>query len=120
SEFCSRCRFSGQFLLLSLLDGGTPNVEEPETDKQRRMKSQPVEYIWAHSRRYQPLDKRMPWPSGRITGETVLSETGRNAPGGMKSKERRRRRRLNAKLNAPWPKSLWMTNRLMDQSSGLL
>jgi len=84
------------------------------------MKSQTIMYIWAHSSRYQPLVGGMLWHSARIIGEIVLNETGRHTPEGMKSKERRRRRRLNAKLNAPRPKSLRMTNGLMDRRGELI
>jgi hypothetical protein len=44
--------------------------------------------------------------------ETALNETGQHAHGAMKKREGRRRKLLNAKLNAPQPKFQRMTNRV--------
>jgi hypothetical protein len=59
-----------------------------------------------------PLYERIPWHSGQITIETALNEIGRHAPGAMKNRERKKRKRLNAKPNAPQPKFHPTTNRL--------
>jgi len=58
-----------------------------------------------------PLHKRMPWYSDQITIETALNETGRHAPGARKNSERRKRKPLNARLNAPPPSFQPLTNR---------
>jgi hypothetical protein len=62
-----------------------------------------------------PLHKRIPWHSGRITIETVTNETGLDARGAMKSRVKRRRKLRNAKLSAPRPKLQRMTSRINGQ-----
>jgi hypothetical protein len=62
-----------------------------------------------------PHHKRIPWPSGRITTETVTSETGRHAHGAMKRKEKRMRKLRSVKLSAPRPKLHRMTSRIDGQ-----
>src|SRR5262249_21994013 len=61
--------------------------------------------------RYQPIGKRTPWHSNRITGGIALNETGRRAHELMKSRERRKIRQRNVKLNASHLKSLARTNK---------
>jgi len=47
--------------------------------------------------------------------ETACNETGQHAHGAMKNSERRRRRRLNARLNAPRSKLQRTTSRLTNR-----
>jgi hypothetical protein len=67
-----------------------------------------------------PHHKRTPWHSGRITTETVTSETGRHAHGAMKSREERMRKLRSEKLSAPHPKLLRMRSRIDGQIMTML
>jgi hypothetical protein len=67
-----------------------------------------------------PRYKRIPWHSGRITTETVTSETGRHAHEAMKSREERMRKLRSEKLSAPHPKLHRMRSRIDGQIMKML
>ena len=87
-------------------------AKHAQKQRQEEFRASPT---WFDKVRYQPLRKRIPWHSGRITIETVTNETERHAHGAMKSREKRMRKPRSVKLSAPRPKLQRMTSRISGQ-----